>query len=211
MCPPLQPQRGPDAYKRFLAIARLVPKKGTDLPARSVSPSGGTRSRHHLGYRRGRRVIPGGASVRAGLRVGEPRPLAQIHIGRSKGAPDARMRCIVEHSITNPENGDEEGLPAAIQEAMAHGMAVVSTRHAGIPEAVVEGQTGLLVDEGDVEGMARAFLQVTSSASVLGNAGYSGKQSRNMPGFAKRAVCSIGLLSAPFRKLNASRKIIQLQ
>jgi glycosyltransferase involved in cell wall biosynthesis len=55
---------------------------------------------------------------------------------------------------------------------MAHGMAVVSTRHAGIPEAVIEGVTGLLVDEGDVEGMAMAFLKVTSCANVLGTAGY---------------------------------------
>src|SRR4029077_11256830 len=63
----------------------------------------------------------------------------------------------VQHSLTNPETGDEEGLPAAIQEAMANGMAVVSTRHSGIPEAVVENVTGLLVDEGNVEDMAKAF------------------------------------------------------
>ena len=44
----------------------------------------------------------------------------------------------VQHSITDPVTGDDEGLPAAIQEAMAHGLAVVSTRHSGIPEAVVE-------------------------------------------------------------------------
>jgi colanic acid/amylovoran biosynthesis glycosyltransferase len=78
----------------------------------------------------------------------------------------------IQHSLTDPDTGDEEGLPAAIQEAMAHGMAVVSTRHAGIPEAVVEDFTGLLVDEGSVEEMAKAFLQVTSSASDLGKAGY---------------------------------------
>jgi glycosyltransferase involved in cell wall biosynthesis len=78
----------------------------------------------------------------------------------------------VQHSITDPETGNEEGLPAAIQEGMAHAMAVVSTRHAGIPEAVIEGETGLLVDEGDVEGMMNAMLQVTSCASMLGRAGY---------------------------------------
>jgi len=51
-------------------------------------------------------------------------------------------------------------------------MAVVSTRHAGIPEAVKDGVTGLLVGEGDTEKMAKAFLQVVSSAADLGNAGY---------------------------------------
>src|SRR5262249_44849517 len=78
----------------------------------------------------------------------------------------------VQHSLTNPDTGDEEGLPAAIQEAMAHGMAVVSTRHAGIPEAVIKGETGLLVEEGDVEGMATAFLNVPATAARMGNAGY---------------------------------------
>ena len=78
----------------------------------------------------------------------------------------------VQHSLTDPDNGDEEGLPAAIQEAMAHGMAVVSTRHSGIPEAVIENVTGLLVDEGNVKEMAMALLRVRSCASNLGDAGY---------------------------------------
>ena len=78
----------------------------------------------------------------------------------------------VQHSLTDPETGDEEGLPAAIQEAMAYGMAVVSTRHSGIPEAVVDGSTGLLVNEGNVKDMAQAFLQVTSFGPEMGKAGY---------------------------------------
>ena len=49
--------------------------------------------------------------------------------------------------MTDPETGDEEGLPASIQEAMAHGMAIVSTRHSGIAEAVGQGVMGLLVEE----------------------------------------------------------------
>jgi hypothetical protein len=38
--------------------------------------------------------------------------------------------------MTDPETGDEDGLPTAVQEVMAHGVAIVGTRHAGIPEAV---------------------------------------------------------------------------
>src|SRR5439155_23454763 len=78
----------------------------------------------------------------------------------------------VQHSMTNPQTGDEEGLPAAIQEAMASGMAVVSTRHAGIPEAVIEGETGLLGNEGDVEAMAEAFLRLPPLAAQMGRAGH---------------------------------------
>jgi len=60
----------------------------------------------------------------------------------------------LQHSRTVPVSGDEEGIPVAILEAMANSLPVVSTRHAGIPEAVLEGATGYLVDEGDAETMA---------------------------------------------------------
>jgi glycosyltransferase involved in cell wall biosynthesis len=77
----------------------------------------------------------------------------------------------VQHSLTDPATGDEEGLPASIQEAMAHALPVISTRHAGIPEAVVAGETGLLIDEGDVDGMAEAMLAIAPMAVALGAAG----------------------------------------
>lgn len=70
----------------------------------------------------------------------------------------ARARCFVQHSVVAP-NGDREGTPVAVLEAMAMGLPVVSTRHTGIAEVVAEGQTGLLVDEYDVEGMAEAMVQ----------------------------------------------------
>ena len=56
---------------------------------------------------------------------------------------------------------------------MAHGLAVVSTRHAGIPEAVRDGETGLLVEEVDAKAMAAAFLEIPARAAALGSAGYS--------------------------------------
>jgi glycosyltransferase involved in cell wall biosynthesis len=62
----------------------------------------------------------------------------------------------IQHSVLTP-SGDSEGTPVAILEASACGLAICSTRHAGIPDAVVEGKTGLLVDEHDVEGMASAL------------------------------------------------------
>ena len=66
----------------------------------------------------------------------------------------------LQHSVTHPLTGDQDGLPVAILGAMALGMPVVSTGHAGIPEAVVEGETGLLIDEGDVQAMAQAIVRL---------------------------------------------------
>lgn len=177
--PPQPPQRGPDACKRFLAIARLVPKKGPIYLLEAFRLAAAQNLDITLD------IVGGGELFPAVLQFVQACRLAnrvRLHGFVSEQAKEQLVRecgVFVQHSITNPENGDEEGLPAAIQEAMAHGMAVVSTRHAGIPEAVVEGQTGLLVDEGNVEDMARAFLQITSSASVLGNAGYLQAVSRH--------------------------------
>ncbi|MHB9024088.1 MAG: glycosyltransferase family 4 protein [Armatimonadota bacterium] len=73
-------------------------------------------------------------------------------------------------------NGDEEGLPVAILEAMAYGLPVISTRHAGIPEAVEEGVTGYLTDERDWHAMGRYLIQLATQPAVrhaLGAAGYS--------------------------------------
>ena len=76
----------------------------------------------------------------------------------------------LQHSVT-AEDGNTEGLPTAIQEAMACGCVIVSTRHAGIPEAVSEGQTGFLVEERDEAGFAdRIARALAPSARQMGEA-----------------------------------------
>jgi glycosyltransferase involved in cell wall biosynthesis len=67
-----------------------------------------------------------------------------------------RASIFVQHSVVAP-NGDTEGFPTVIAEAMATALPVVSTRHGGIPEHVRHGENGLLVEEGDVAGMAAAL------------------------------------------------------
>jgi glycosyltransferase involved in cell wall biosynthesis len=81
----------------------------------------------------------------------------------------------LQHSIVDPRTGDEEGMPVAILEAMGHGLPVVATRHAGIPEAVVEGETGLLVGEGDSATMGEHLVTLARDAALrrrLGEAGW---------------------------------------
>lgn len=87
----------------------------------------------------------------------------------------------VQHSRTDRRRGAEEGTPVAILEAMAHALPVVSTRHAGIPEEVVEGQTGMLVPEGDTESMAQAILRLARAPDLrraMGEAGWERARDR---------------------------------
>ena len=59
-----------------------------------------------------------------------------------------------------------EGVPVVLMEAMAAGVPVVATRIAGIPELVIDGQSGLLVAPGDVNGMTIAVDRLVQDAEL---------------------------------------------
>ena len=67
----------------------------------------------------------------------------------------------VHHSIT-AGNGDTEGLPTALMEAMSMKLPVLSTFHAGIPEMVKDGINGYLVEERDIENYAKRMNNILS-------------------------------------------------
>jgi colanic acid/amylovoran biosynthesis glycosyltransferase len=77
-------------------------------------------------------------------------------------------------SVIDPEGG-RDNLPTVIMEAMATGLPVVSTEIGGIPEMVIDNETGLLVFAGDADGLADAIEKVIvdlSFARRLGENGY---------------------------------------
>lgn len=86
-----------------------------------------------------------------------------------------RASIFAQHSITAP-NGDIEGFPTAIAEAMSCELATVSTRHSGIPEHVIDGQTGLIVEEGDVAGMGEAMAQLLADPGLARRLGASARE-----------------------------------
>ncbi|MCB1354053.1 MAG: glycosyltransferase [Rhodobacteraceae bacterium] len=91
-----------------------------------------------------------------------------------------RAQVFIQHSVTAAD-GNTEGLPTSIQEAMSCGAVVVSTRHAGIPEAITDGETGLLVDEHDAGGFAlalRRVLQDPGGAARMGRAARAAAEDR---------------------------------
>jgi glycosyltransferase involved in cell wall biosynthesis len=81
-----------------------------------------------------------------------------------------QARAFVQHSITAAD-GDSEGTPVSILEAGAAGLPVASTRHAGIPDVVVEGKTGLLVEEGQIDEMAQHILALAKNPGLADELG----------------------------------------
>ena len=81
----------------------------------------------------------------------------------------ASSHIFAQHSSTAP-NGDQEGLPVSILEALAMNVPVVSTIHSGIPEAIIEGVNGFLVREHDYTKMAERLVSILLGDKVLSNA-----------------------------------------
>ena len=70
------------------------------------------------------------------------------------------------HPSRTLNNGDKEGIPNTILEAMATGLPVVTTRHAGIPEMVRDGEDGFVVAERDVTAIAQALLTLVKEPDL---------------------------------------------
>jgi glycosyltransferase involved in cell wall biosynthesis len=93
-------------------------------------------------------------------------------------APDELRRLYYDaHLFVHPSetarDGNQEGVPNSLLEAMASGLPVVTTRHGGIPEAVEQRINGILTDERSPGQVAEALLELTRDGAlraVLSNA-----------------------------------------
>jgi len=159
----------------FLAVGRFVEKKAPHLTLRAFAHV------HRLCPEARLRMIGEGPLLEAckvqarllGIEDAVAFLGAQAHEVVRKEMQN--VRAFVQHSV-EAANGDSEGTPVAILEAQATGLPVVSTRHAGIPDVVVEGQTGLLVNEGDIEGMGTQMLRLARDRQLAADLGWAARQ-----------------------------------
>lgn len=144
-------QPGEKQPGKCLAVGRFVEKKAPQITIRSFAEAARETPDAHLTMIGDGPLLARCKALAADLGVENQVRFtgAQPHAAVLEEL--ATTQFFLQHSIT-AKNENTEGLPTAIQEAMAAGCIVVSTRHAGIPEAVAEGETGWLVDEWDERG-----------------------------------------------------------
>ncbi len=74
------------------------------------------------------------------------------------------------------EDGDRDGIPNVILEAMAMELPVATTRHSGIPEVIEDGWNGLLVRPGDADDLAVALARLLDDPAERGLMGSRGRK-----------------------------------
>lgn len=172
---PDDPGEAGTADGRVLFVGRLVAKKGcADL----LAALGGMTAPPEVD-------IIGDGPLRAELQdlAVRLRIRARFLGPREPAAVDAAMRagallCVPSRTAAD---GDREGFGMVFLEAAAHRLPVVSYASGGVPEAVADGETGLLVPEGDTAALARAIQTVLGDrrlARALGAAGRARVESR---------------------------------
>jgi len=78
------------------------------------------------------------------------------------------------HPSQTGRDGNQEGIPNSMLEAMATGLPVFATEHGGIPEAIEDDVSGVLVPERDGEALARALVNAAQDPGLLRRIGHAG-------------------------------------
>ncbi|MEX0929154.1 MAG: glycosyltransferase [Balneolales bacterium] len=73
------------------------------------------------------------------------------------------------------KDGDREGIPQTIVEGMASGIPVIGSTHAGIPELLIDEQTGLLTGERDPEAIARSVVKLMDHPKLVSHISLAGR------------------------------------
>jgi colanic acid/amylovoran biosynthesis glycosyltransferase len=167
-------QPADDAW-RLVQACRLIEKKGLESTFEAFASFAGQRPKSRL-------TIAGDGPLRGHLE----------HLASNLGIKD-RVRFtgfirqadlqllyseshIFLHPSEQSADGNREGIPNSLLEAMATGLPCIATRHGGIPEAITHMESGILVEESDPVAIAGWLQRLVSEAPLRCSIGKQGAQ-----------------------------------
>ncbi|WAL58380.1 glycosyltransferase [Thermocoleostomius sinensis] len=164
----------PEQPIRLISIARLTEKKGIEYGIRAVAKI--LKRYSNIEY-----LIVGSGELRErlaqiiqGLGVE-----AQIKLIGWKNQQEVIDILNHSHILLAPSvtasDGNQEGIPVALMEAMAMGLPVISTYHSGIPELVEDDVSGFLVPERNIEALANKLEDLLQQPERWVKMGQSGR------------------------------------
>ncbi len=174
---------------QFVQAARLVPKKGMATALRAFALFAERRTKARF-------VIAGEGPQEAELRAlaASLGVADQVEFAGFLAQEELKRLFARSFAFIHPSEtavGDVEGVPNAMLEAMACGMPVIATRHGGIPEVIENGVNGLLVNEGDFEGLAREMERLACGATLSMSLGEAGARTVREQFSPERQVAAI--------------------
>ncbi len=155
-----QPRQAFQTPLRIVSVARLTEKKGLDVAvkASAILKQRGGQFQYTIIGNGDQDEMMRDFIAREGMEdcVSMPGFKPQEEIRRALSEADIFLL-----PSKAAADGDMEGIPVALMEAMAVGLPVVSTFHSGIPELIENNVSGWLVEEDDPEALAETLLKLS--------------------------------------------------
>lgn len=160
---------------RALGVGRLVPKKGFDVLVEAcaiLKRRGfdfetvivGEHGEQELDLRKQIKAL----GLKDNIRFTGPLEQSRLYVEYQ----NADIFCLPCRVL---ENGDRDGLPNVLMEAMACGLPVITTPVSGIPEIIEDGRNGTLVPPNDAHALADAIQRISSDRMLARNLGRAGR------------------------------------
>jgi glycosyltransferase involved in cell wall biosynthesis len=164
---PFRERRFPqDDQWRFMQAGRLIEKKGLPVTLRAFTV-------FLRRYPKATLTIAGDGPLLHELQDLARELNIQDHVSFAGFVSQEQLRDLYyrSHIFLHPSqtghDGNQEGIPNSILEAMASGLPMFATEHGGIPEAIANGMSGVLVRERDHEALANALLSGAQDPEFL--------------------------------------------
>ncbi len=171
----LERKKQPEKPIRILTVGRLVEKKGHKYSIQAISKV--IKKCRNIEY-----VIAGGGPLRKELEnlVSELRIEDYVKFLGPVNQDEVLNLYDQAHIFLLPSmtasDGDKEGIPVALMEAQAMGLPVISTLHSGIPELVIDGKSGFLVPEKDVDTLVKKIEYLIEHPEIWPKFGSYGRK-----------------------------------